>query len=474
MQMISMVFFLLTALVLLLLLAGNRILKEEKARVCFSKWVLLLAGFLFAAYGDLRFALVLGLLCLVTWAAARSPKFWGLGVVFALLSLGYFKYTGFFLTSIGRLLGREVRIARILLPLGISFYTFSAISYMADVHRGKLRARSLLDVSLYLSFFPKLTSGPIQRSEDFFRQTDRPRQVGWASVSAGIQIFMFGLFKKLVLADRLSVFVDQVYYTPRAFDSLTVLLAVIAYSFQLYLDFSGYSDMAIGAARMLDVELPRNFNLPYLSRNITEFWKRWHMTLSSWLQDYLYIPLGGSRRGKLRSYGNLILTMVLGGLWHGASINYVLWGLINGLGLVVHKLWSAKAGEKPETLLRSILSTLGTFTFVSFTWIFFRAETPEAALTVLSQLLSFRGGVRQLYVWLFAVLILYFISVLAAARRSAGKEDSRKKKNTCRIQGYYPEVSLDSFWGLTLFFVFCGLILGLAYTGGSPFIYGGY
>ena len=474
MQMISIVFLLLTGLILILLGLTNRIVKQDSRKVLLSKWILLAASFAFAAYGDIRFALVLGLISLVSWAAARSPGAIPLGIVFDLLALGYFKYTNFFLENLGRLFGGQIHVVRLLLPLGISFYTFSAVSYLVDVKRGKLQPASLLDVALYLSFFPKLTSGPIQRSGDFFLQMSRPRKVSFQSFGDGCQIFAFGLFKKLVLADRLSVLVNQVYLTPRAFDSLTVLLAVLSYSLQLYFDFSGYSDMAIGVGRMLDVDLPRNFNLPYLSHNITEFWKRWHITLSSWLQDYLYIPLGGSRRGKIRAYRNLILTMVIGGLWHGASWNYVLWGLLNGLGLMVHKLFVSGRKEKKYNLLTNTLSVLMTFCFVSFTWIFFRAETPEKALLILTQLFSFRGGVRHLYVWLFAALVLYLLSAVLAAIRSKNLAGTQKKKNTSCVEAFYPHFDLTSFWGLTLFFVFCGLILGLAYTGGSPFIYGGY
>ena len=474
MQMISIVFLLFTALILGILWILNRILKDDSKKILFSRWVLLAGSFLFAAYGDLRFALVLGALCLVTWLTAGRKNGWKWGVAFALLTLGFFKYTNFFLSSLGRLFGFSHTALHLLLPLGISFYTFSAISYLVDVHRGNTAKKSFSEVALYLSFFPKLTSGPIARSGDFFQQLDRPRNIGFACISAGVQIFAFGLFKKIVLADRLSVFVGQVFHTPRAFDSLTVLLGVFAYGFQLYFDFSGYSDMAIGIAKMLDVDLPKNFDLPYLSRNITEFWKRWHITLSSWLQDYLYIPLGGSRKGKVRTYVNLILTMVLGGLWHGASLTYVVWGLLNGVGLMIHKLFCLGDRKRMDNPFVNVLSIAGTFLFVSFTWIFFRAETFQDALTILSVIFSFQAGVRQLYVWFFWALLFYAVCVAAAAYHSRHLKGKQKKKNTCWIRGYYPILDLNSFWGLTLFFVFCGLILGLAYTGGSPFIYGGY
>lgn len=300
MRMISLAFAALTAAAFIGILLWSKLAKSDHAKAAGAKWLLLTASYVFVCWADVQFALVLALLTVVTWFCGKDGKRGKLGILAALLALAYFKYTGFFLDSFYRLLGKaDSRALEILLPLGISFYSFSAISYLVDISRGKVASRPLPDVALYLSFFPKLTSGPIQRSDDFFRQLDAPRQVGWNSFSRGVQIFCFGLFKKLVLADRLSVFVNQVYAAPKAFDSLTVLLAVLAYSLQIYFDFSGYSDMAIGAAEILDIHLPRNFNLPYLSHNVTEFWKRWHITLSSWLQDYLYIPLGGNRRARL-------------------------------------------------------------------------------------------------------------------------------------------------------------------------------
>ena len=301
------------------LLACGWLIKDRKCHEKISKLVILAASYLFTAYADWRFSLVLVLMTLVTYFFARNRRHYRVGVAFALLTLGYFKYTNFFIGSFVRLVGRDAILLNIILPLGISFYTFSAISYLVDVGRGTQAARSLLDVAVYLSFFPKLTSGPIQKSRDFFQQLDVDRKVGWLSFSTGIQIFVFGLFKKIVLADRLSIFVDQVYATPKVFGSMTVLLAAFAYSLQIYFDFSGYSDMAIGCARILGFDLPRNFNLPYVSHNVTELWKRWHITLSTWLQEYLYISLGGNRKGKVRTYMNLVLTMLLGGIWHGAN-----------------------------------------------------------------------------------------------------------------------------------------------------------
>lgn len=314
-------------------------IKNNKTAVLVSNMVLLIASYLFVIYVDWRFAVVLLALTLMTWLCAKKMKLIPLGIILSLCALAVFKYTNFFMESFAKLIGNDFNALNIILPLGISFYTFSAISYMVDVKREKVAAQGLLNVALYLSFFPKLTSGPIQRSGDFIKQANCRREIGVKSFSPGIQIFVFGLFKKIVLADRLSVFVNQVFATPNAFGSFTLFLGAIAYALQIYLDFSGYSDMAIGVAKILGFDFPRNFNIPYIAHNVTELWKRWHMTLSSWLMEYLYIPLGGSRKGKVRTYINLILTMVIGGIWHGANWTYIIWGLLHGVTLAVHKVW---------------------------------------------------------------------------------------------------------------------------------------
>ena len=275
MQIISLVFILFMAITYGVMYFCNRYIADSQRKTQVNKWILLVAGYLFVGYADYRFALVLAALTIIVWFCSQKKNRIVYGIVASVLTLAYFKYTNFFAESFGRLLGyTNFNTLNILVPIGVSFYTFSAISYLMDVRRRKTDPRSLLDVAVYLSFVPKITSGPIQRSGDFFTQLDSPRQIGWISFSEGIQIFCFGLFKKMVLADRLSVFVDQVFSTPLAFSGGSVLLAVLSYSLQIYFDFSGYSDMAIGIARMLDIRLPRNFNLPYLAHNVTELWKR--------------------------------------------------------------------------------------------------------------------------------------------------------------------------------------------------------
>lgn len=476
MQMISFVFFAFAAVVFFALRLTNKLAKDDGQKVKVTKWILLAASYLFVAYADILFALVLAALTVIVWLCAKNKKNIKWGILAAILALGFFKYTNFFMESFCRLVGKDFTALNIILPLGISFYTFSAIGYLIDVNRGKEEVRSFVDVATYLSFFPKLTSGPIQRSKEFFTELNRTRNPGWESFSTGLQIFVFGMFKKLVLADRLSVFVNQVFNTPMAFGGGTILLAVLAYALQIYFDFSGYSDIAVGAARIFDIHLPRNFNLPYLSRNVTELWKRWHISLSSWLQDYLYISLGGNRKGVVRTYVNLILTMVIGGIWHGASWNFIIWGLLHGVSLAVHKLWMQLTGsaKKEQGPLTAILSTLVTFLFVCVTWVFFRASTFRDAMTILGRILTFSPGVQHMNIWVFFAAGVFAAGAVAAMIASRGKKPTGKYKNQSPVDAFYPILDLTKFWHLVLFFVFCGLILGLAYTGGSPFLYGAF
>lgn len=476
MQFFSIPFFVLVAAVFCSIKLCNTIIKNERVKILTSNLILLVSSYAFIVYADYRFAVALILLTFFTWLFAKNEKTIGFGIVIALLSLCFFKYTNFFIESFVKIFGNDYTALNLIVPIGVSFYTFSAISYLIDIKRKKIQTASFFEVALYLSFFPKLTSGPIQRSGDFFDQMNSNRQIGAKNFSVGIQIFMFGLFKKIVLADRLSVFVNQVFETPKVFSSLTVFLGVIAYAFQIYFDFSGYSDMAVGVAKILGFDLPRNFNLPYMSHNVTELWKRWHISLSSWLQEYLYISLGGNRKGKIRTYINLILTMVLGGIWHGANWTYVFWGLLHGVALAVHKVWAniTKSAQKQCSKIGSVFSITGTFAFVSFCWIFFRADSFSNAMDVIGQIFSFKDGLTQPYFWLFVSVAVYIIAVVFAAIVSKKRNKEMKKQNQSKIDGFYPVMDLSKFWSLVGFIVFVGLTVVLAYTGGSPFIYGNY
>jgi alginate O-acetyltransferase complex protein AlgI len=306
--------------------------------------------------------------------------------------LAFFKYTNFLLgsaNSLIHLVGVEYRwplFERLILPLGISFYTFETISYVVDVYRGRIQpVRSLLDYALHIMFFPHLAAGPIVRPRDFLPQLLRPKRFDWYRLSVGILLFLVGLFKKAVVANNMGEVVDPVFAEPALYGSAALWLATLAYSVQIYCDFSGYSDMALGLDHMLGFKLPANFNLPYFAANITDFWRRWHISLSSWLRDYLYVPLGGNRGGRWATYRNLMLTMVLGGLWHGASWTFVFWGFYHGLLLAVHRAipWP---GRLQLGAVGRGAAVIFTFLSVCVGWVFFRAQSFADAGTVVSRL----------------------------------------------------------------------------------------
>ena len=435
--------------------------------------LLLLASYVFYGWWNWKCCFLMLGLTVVAYVCAAAyekdgRKLWvALGVVMPLVILGVFKYFNFFVDSFCDLLGiPRAGSLNILLPVGISFYTFQSLSYTIDVYRGKLRAeKSFVNVALYIAFFPQLVAGPIVKAGEYLPQLYEDRSISLDNLQQGVQCFAMGLFKKVVLADNISVFVDAVYDCPAAFHAVTVLLAVAAYSIQIYCDFSGYSDMAVGCAKCLGYDLPRNFNLPYLSKNVTEFWKRWHISLSTWLMEYLYFLLGGNRKGRTRRYINLMLTMLIGGLWHGAAWTFVAWGGLHGLALCVHKLFleATRGREKKGSPFLSALSVLATFCFVSLCWVFFRAGDFATAMQVFRAIFTWQQGVIHLSSWTILGLGCVALATLAAVLRG--------RKLGGPIDGFYPQMRLNTIPGLTVFFLFVGLTLGLAYTGENPFIY---
>jgi alginate O-acetyltransferase complex protein AlgI len=280
-------------------------------------------------------------------------------------------------------------VIKFFLPLGISFYTFEAISYVVEVYKGKLKAvRNPLDYALYILFFPHLVAGPVVRPTEFLPQIARPKRFDWARVQMGAQQFLVGLFKKTVIADQVATCIDPVFKDPAAYGSAALWLAVLGYAVQIYCDFSGYTDMALGLAQTFGFRLPNNFNAPYLASSPADFWKRWHISLSRWLRDYLYIPLGGNRLGPSRTMVNLFLTMLLGGLWHGANWTFVVWGAYHGLLLAVQRL-IPESWDRPAF---RPLTTVFTFLAVCVGWVFFRAQTLGDAGTILRGLVVPASG----------------------------------------------------------------------------------
>jgi len=344
--------------------------------------------------------------------SVNKKKLWvALAVVYNLMWLVYFKYTYFFaglfnqwfgfdievydwlLLGINQISGGSFEASKILLPVGISFYTFQIISYIVDLYRDKVKPiKNMLDFGFYVSFFPQLVAGPIVRAASFVPQMYSGYKVHKDEAAQALFLILNGLIKKIVIADYISLnFVDRVFESPLSYSGLENLLAVYGYSIQIYCDFSGYTDIAIGLALWMGFRLPLNFNSPYKAANITEFWRRWHISLSSWLKDYLYIPLGGNRKGKTRTYINLMITMLLGGLWHGANLRFVIWGAIHGIYLAAHKLWLT-IFPKQNGKFR-VLRVFITFHLVTLTWLVFRAKSMSAVMDMLSQMLyHFKGN----------------------------------------------------------------------------------
>jgi len=334
--------------------------------------------------------------------------------------LGYFKYTNFFGQIFCSLTGSHFSPFDIFLPVGISFFTFQSLSYTIDVYRKEIEPlNKILDYAFYVSFFPQLVAGPIVRARDFIPQIRKPLFVSQEMFGRAIFLIAGGLFKKAVISDYISInFVDRIFDNPLLYSGFENLMGVYGYAIQIYCDFSGYSDMAIGIALLLGFHFNINFNSPYKSASITEFWRRWHISLSTWLRDYLYISLGGNRKGKLRQYINLIITMFIGGLWHGASWNFVAWGTLHGIALAIHKAWMGITKQKKggNTLhgWRRYIAIIITFHFVCFCWIFFRSNNFTTALNLLTQIFtSFHGELLpQLFegYWkVFALIALGFL-----------------------------------------------------------------
>jgi alginate O-acetyltransferase complex protein AlgI len=369
-----------------------------------------------------------------TW---RSPRLRRLLLVTSLaVNLGllcYFKYANFFLDSLREALqsiGAQATIPalQVIIPFGISFYTFEAISYTLDVYHRRIKAeRDLSSFLLFILFFPHLVAGPIVRGRDFLPQTHSPKRFNWLRLLVGVQFILTGLFKKM-LADRFAEHSDPIFQNPAVYGSNAVWLAVLAFAARIYCDFSGYSDLALGSAHLLGYKLNRNFAAPYLSANIAEFWRRWHISLSSWLRDYVFIPLGGSRGGTLATCRNLMITMTLGGLWHGAAWSYVLWGGLHGLLLVIHRLFRATCDQSPtavawrDTYLARCVGTALTFSCVTLSWVFFQPSLAVAGI-LLQRLFAHVPGISAGHRdTLFGVLLGLAVLVhLAGTWRAPGQ-----------------------------------------------------
>lgn len=368
---------------------------------------LALCSIFFYAWWDYRYILLLGASIIGNYTAGRwiashsgtpsAKRILAAAIGSNLALLGYYKYADFFVLSINSLTGSTIPLLNIVLPIGISFFTFTQIAFLVDAYQGKAREFRFTYYVLFVTYFPHLIAGPVLHHKEMMPQFDidrnyRPRL---ANFQIGLVIFIVGLGKKVLIADSLAGYAAPVFAPGSTPGLFTAWGGVLAYSFQLYFDFSGYSDMAIGLSRMFGVKLPLNFNSPYKAVDITEFWRRWHMTLSRFLRDYLYIPLGGNRQGPWRRQVNLAVTMLLGGLWHGAGWNFVIWGGLHGLFLVANHGWrdfKSRIGWPEGGTIATILGVLLTFSCVNIAWVFFRAPDLDTALKVLGGLFGAHGA----------------------------------------------------------------------------------
>ncbi len=372
---------------------------------------LIAAGLAFYAAWDWRFLSLILYQTGVDFVAAlkiqgtedqKRRKFWlRLSLISNLGLLGVFKYLNFFTDSFQSLagnLGFSVSHAtlHIVLPVGISFYTFQSLSYTLDVYRRRMPAvRSALDFGMFVTFFPQLVAGPIVRAYDFLGQLSEKKSIRAVDYRWCLTLFLTGFFKKTCVSDNISPYVDAFYHAPAHFGTLSAWTAAVLYALQIYCDFSGYTDMAIATAGLLGYRLCSNFNAPYLALDITDFWRRWHMSLSSWLRDYLYISLGGNRGGKIFTYRNLMLTMVLGGLWHGGSWNFVLWGFMHGLALIAHKVWTKTGIDLGKKASLKPVAWALTSTWVLAAWVPFRAANFQDTTTTLKLLAGAAQGAGE-------------------------------------------------------------------------------
>lgn len=420
------------------------------------------------------FVLLLASTSVLDWCLSRVMNRPGRSVLFRrccvavslLTSLGilaYFKYANFFLWNISQMVNANFQPLDLILPVGISFYTFQSVSYIIDVYKRRVEpTHTWLEYAFFLSFFPALVAGPIVRADYFLPQIRQNRHATRQEIYMGLWLIILGIVKKAVIADYIAQYNDLIFQTPGGYSGFETLMGVIGYTMQIYCDFSGYSDMAIGIALIMGFKLAKNFNFPYKSRNLTDFWRRWHISLSTWLRDYIYIPLGGNRKGTARTYLNNFATMLIGGLWHGAAWKFVFWGAMHGAGLAVHKAGKPWLSRIPDVWPVRALSWFVTFAFVAALWVFFRADSWQDSVTVLGSI--FRDF-SPAYLPAFAAartlwLILMLVIVVAH----------------CLPTGFWDKAAawfVRSPWvaKLLIFIVTVQLVLELRSEDVTPFIY---
>ncbi len=445
--------------------ALNYFIKSE-----YSNIFLLIASLLFYAWGEPMFIFLMLVIIVINWSIGiaickAKGKLKNLifiaGVICDLGILGYYKYAIFFVSTINNILGKNI-IAEpeIALPIGISFFTFQAISYIADVYNKKTSAsHNPVNVALYISFFPQLIAGPIVRYRDINAQIES-RTITWQNVALGYKRFIYGLAKKVLISNVLGLCVDTIYsYDLDIIDTQAAWIFALAYTLQIYYDFSGYSDMAIGLGKMFGFNIPENFDYPYLSKSISEFWRRWHISLGVWFKEYVYIPLGGNRKGNLRTYINLFIVFFLTGLWHGAEFSFIIWGLYHGFFSIIERLGLKKFLDKSK-----LFSSLYCFIIVIFGWVFFRADnTLTAVRYIVRMVMPWRHTDLNLELWTYADNKTFFVGICGIIGMGV-----LKSIIPCRISDRWRNSVPESVYCVILLFLCLAAITSNTY---NPFIY---
>jgi len=451
-----------------------------KKKLVFQNILLLAASYFFYGWWDWRFLSLLFISSLVDYiiglrlvAIEESKKknlMLGISLLFNLGFLGIFKYYNFFADSLILLLSSlniplDFSTLNIILPVGISFYTFQNLSYTIDIHNGKFKpTKDVFAFFAFASFFPQLVAGPIERASALLPQFCRDRSFDYEKARDGLQQILWGFVKKIFVADVLAPQVNEIFKNFNKLDGSTLLLGAIFFSFQIYCDFSGYSDIAIGTAKLFGFDLMTNFKAPYFSKSVSEFWRRWHISLSTWFRDYLFIPLGGSRESKIKTIRNIIITFVVSGLWHGANWTFVIWGFINGLYMVPaiifikrHEIQQEEKVKKLNPVFGNLLQIITTYSLITLTWIFFRSEDILDALKYLSRMFS-----RSIFVNPGSQYLIYFVPILLVLILEAISKDD-----------FFPWRKMNSLpktirW--ILYLLFALLVIG-AYQEENTFIY---
>lgn len=440
--------------------------------------LILISSYVFYGWWDWRFLFLIAISSIVDFIIGQKlyktedvKKRKRLLLISLFVNLGflvYFKYTNFFIETFVdsfKLFGKELEVntLNIILPVGISFYTFQTLSYTIDIYRKQLKpTKDILSFFAFVSFFPQLVAGPIERASHLLPQFYKTYKFNYNQVKSGLLLMAFGLFKKMVIADRAAILVNQVYNNPSDYYGFDVILATVFFAFQIYCDFSGYSDIAIGAARTMGFDLMKNFDSPYLSKSITEFWRRWHISLSTWFRDYVYIPLGGSRHGKYKTYANLFIVFLVSGLWHGAAMTFVIWGAIHGVIIVIEKAFDKerkalfKALHIEGNLTHKLIFIPIIFAIVCFAWIFFRANSLKDAVTLISNINTRVFDVGNIFNLglIKPELLLSFVSIVLLLIF----EWAHKKRN---LSQHLSNQILPVRWAAYLIIAFSILIFGI-------------